>query len=75
MLVTGGIINDNDTNCRRFHVLNAFASLCVSKEKHQGVALTLQLCFEEKHIRIIIAENDNVKERLVQYVSRVWENL
>ena len=70
-LVTGGIVDDNDTNYCTFHVLNTLVSLCISKETHQVVALALQVCFKEKHIRIIIAKNNNVNKRIVQYIFRV----
>ncbi|RPA94777.1 hypothetical protein L873DRAFT_1846363, partial [Choiromyces venosus 120613-1] len=73
--VVGGIIDDSNTNRRTFPVLDALASISVSEPRHQVVALALQLRSQERRIRLTIAENDDVKDSLVPYLTRVWGKL
>ncbi|PUU79366.1 hypothetical protein B9Z19DRAFT_1125367 [Tuber borchii] len=58
-----------------FPVLDSLASVCISEPKHQVISLALQLRSLECKIRLIIAENGEVKESLVAYVRRIWAKL
>ncbi|RPB04056.1 hypothetical protein L873DRAFT_48125 [Choiromyces venosus 120613-1] len=58
-----------------FPVLDALASISVSEPRHQVVALALQLRSQERRIRLTIAENDDVKDSLVPYLTSVWGKL
>ncbi|RPA94770.1 hypothetical protein L873DRAFT_1792691 [Choiromyces venosus 120613-1] len=73
--VVGGIIDDSNTNRRTFPILDALASISVSEPRRQVVALALQLRSQERRIRLTIAENDDVKDSLVPYLTRVWGKL
>ena len=76
--ITDGII-DHDfvggSKQRRFPVLDALASVCISKPKHQVIALALQMRFKERKIRLTIAENGKINESLITYLERIWAKL
>ncbi|KAG0134442.1 hypothetical protein HOY82DRAFT_668468 [Tuber indicum] len=59
-------------NKRTFPVLDALASLCVSKSRGQVVALALQLSQRDKKLRLTIAENDEVDDSIVPYLRSLW---
>ena len=58
-----------------FQLLDALAGICISKRKHEAIALALQLGLQESKIRLIIAQNGDVENSLVKYLTRVWKML
>ncbi|RPA96124.1 hypothetical protein L873DRAFT_1845501 [Choiromyces venosus 120613-1] len=70
-----GISDDHDTNVRTFPVLDAIASISVSQGKSQVVAVALQLNSEKHKINLTIAQNREVREGLVNYLTDIWAKL
>ncbi|RPB04245.1 hypothetical protein L873DRAFT_1460033 [Choiromyces venosus 120613-1] len=70
-----GIRDDHGTNVRTFPVLDALASIFVSQESSQVVAIALQLNSQKQEIRLTIAENQEVRPGQVNHLTKVWEKL
>ena len=73
--IIGGMLEDDEGIKRTFPILDALANICVSKEKHQVVAVAFQLMIEERKIRLMIAENGPVTESIDDYLHRIWKHL
>ena len=58
-----------------FPVLDAIASLSVSKERYQAVAVALQLDSKKHMVRLTIAENCVVKDQLASHLTNIWRKL
>jgi len=70
------IPRDNlSTHRRIFSILDAFASLSVSEKQHQVVAVALQFDPEKQMVRLTIAENHEVEDRLVKDITNIWGKL
>ncbi|RPB04247.1 hypothetical protein L873DRAFT_1460200 [Choiromyces venosus 120613-1] len=70
-----GVTNKRETNIRTFPILDAIASISVSQERSQVVAVAFQLNSKEREIRLTIAENRDVEPRLVNHLDSVWRKL
>ncbi|CUS15716.1 unnamed protein product [Tuber aestivum] len=70
-----GITNSRETSERTFPILDAIASISVSQERSQVVAVGLKLNAKEQEIRLIIAENNDVEPRLVAHIQYLWSLL
>ncbi|RPA91508.1 hypothetical protein L873DRAFT_305902 [Choiromyces venosus 120613-1] len=70
-----GITNKRETSIRTFPILDAIASISVSQERSQIVAVAFQLNSKERGIRLTIAENRDVEPRLVSHLDSVWRKL
>jgi len=70
-----GITNRRETNTPTFPVLDAIASICVFNKKCQVAAVALQLNSKEQQIRLTIAENQEVEDRVEDHLKSVWRNL
>jgi len=73
--IIGRPLDDDEGIKRTFPILDALANICVSKEKHQVVAIAMQLKMEERKIRLTIAENGPVMESINDYLQRIWKLL
>lgn len=65
-----GLTKVSTTSIRTFKVLDALASLSVSRQKSQIVSIGLQL--DKETITLTIAENDPVTPDTIQYVTKTW---
>ncbi|RPB01792.1 hypothetical protein L873DRAFT_1803050 [Choiromyces venosus 120613-1] len=70
-----GVTNKRETSIRAFPILDAIASISVSQERPQVVAVAFQLNSKEREIRLTIAENRDVEPRLVNHLDSVWRKL
>jgi len=70
-----GITSKRDTSIRTFPILDALASLSISAEKSQVVAVSLQLDSKKREIRLIVAENRKVDSHVVGHLNSVWRIL
>lgn len=68
-----GLTTNSATSLRTFKVLDALASLAVSRQKSQVVSIGLQ--FDTNSITLTIAENDPVTAETIEYVSKTWRML
>jgi len=67
---------DSETSIRTIPmILDALASLSVSKTESQVVAISLQVNPGERQIRLIVAENQEADPRVVAHLKSVWEIL
>ncbi|PUU81811.1 hypothetical protein B9Z19DRAFT_1062375 [Tuber borchii] len=73
--ITGGILDYDEGKKRTFPILDALASICVSNPEKQVVALGLQLKLSEGKLCLTIAQNEQVKSGLVNYLQQVWSML
>ncbi|PUU80219.1 hypothetical protein B9Z19DRAFT_1123898 [Tuber borchii] len=69
--VTGGVLDYNEGKERKFPILDALASICVSKPKSQVVAIWLQLKLENSKLCLTIAEKSKVDPGLICYLQEV----
>lgn len=67
-----GFCFHKETNVRTFRVMDALASLCVSRGRYQVVAIAARFDFDQKVIQLIIAENDAVANHTVAYLQTIW---
>ncbi|RPA96125.1 hypothetical protein L873DRAFT_1845502 [Choiromyces venosus 120613-1] len=70
-----GVRYDHDTNIRSFPILDAIASISVSQESSKGVAIALQLNSQKQEIHLTIAENQEVKDSLINHLTNIWAKL
>lgn len=70
-----GIVGNNATNVRTLPILDAIASISVSRESHQVIAVALQLDPQREEIRLTMAENQGVSKTLLDYLTKIWGNL
>jgi len=70
-----GITNKRETTIRTFPILDALASLSVSKADSQVVAISLQVNPGERQIRLMVAENRKVDHSVVPHLKSVWRIL
>jgi len=73
--ITGGILNYDEGKERTFPILDALASICVSDPSRQVVAIALQLQLKDLKLCLTVAENEKVKDGLVNYLHEVWSML
>ena len=73
--ITGGLLNYDEGKERTFPILDALASISVSDPKTQVVAIALQLQLKYSKVCLTVAENEKVKDGLVQYLHEVWSML
>ncbi|PUU79365.1 hypothetical protein B9Z19DRAFT_1125366 [Tuber borchii] len=73
--IIGGIVDSIPGNELTFHALDALASICIADEERQVVAITFQIAHNESRIRLIVAENTDIGERLKLYLTDVWNKL
>ena len=73
--VQGGMLDDHEGNQRTFLILDALASISVSKPIGQVVAIGLQWKQDESKICLTVAENGPVMESLTPYLATVWDLL
>jgi len=73
--VQGGILDDDEGNQRTFPILDALASISVSKPIGQVVAIGLQWKQEACKVCLTIAENGKVEKSLTGYIAHVWDLL
>lgn len=65
-------INGATRNLATLKVLDALASLAVSRQEGQVISISLQLDINANTIILTIAENDTVSLETVQYISKTW---
>ena len=70
-----GITDDHETSIPTFPILDSIASICVSKETSQVVAVALQVNSNKHKINLTIAQNGKVDPKLVAHLESVWEKL
>jgi len=70
-----GITEDRATSIRTFPILDAIASLSVSKGAHEVYAVALQLDSVNEKIRLTIAGNQGVPDYLKAHIASVWGKL
>jgi len=70
-----GIVDNQATNIRTFPILDAIANISVSRERHQVIAVALQLDPRKEEICLTIAENQSVAKTLLAHLRNVWRNL
>lgn len=70
-----GFSDEPQTNLDTCTLLDALASICVSNEVSQVVAIAMQVSSQEQKIKLIIAENDDVSRKQIAYLTSVWEKL
>lgn len=70
-----GTSNRHVTNVRTFRILDALASISVSREKSEAYAVALQLDVEKKEICLTVAGNHSVPEALIKHLDQVWRRL
>lgn len=70
-----GLTSNSATSVRTFKVLDALASLAVSRHEGQVVSIGLQLDIDANTITLTIAENDPVSPETAQYVGTTWDRL
>lgn len=68
-----GLSTNPATSLRTFKVLDALASLSVSRKQSQVVSIGLQL--DSANVTLTIAENDPVSPETVGYVAETWRLL
>lgn len=67
-----GLTSNSITSVRTFKVLDALASLAVSRQEGQVISIGLQLDMDAKTIILTIAENDPVTLETTLYVGTTW---
>lgn len=67
-----GLTTNSATSVRTFKVLDALASLAVSRQASQVISIGLQLDMDAKTITLTIAENDPVTLETTLYVGTTW---
>lgn len=67
-----GLTRNSVTSIRTFKVLDALASLSVSRKDGEVISIGLQLDIEANTITITVSENDAVGVGTTQYVSTIW---
>lgn len=72
-LPINGLTKNSATSLRTFKVLDALASLSVSRPKSQVVSIGLQI--DTNNITLTIAENDPIAVETIQYVGNTWRML
>lgn len=70
-----GFSDEPKTNLQTCFLLDALASICVSKPGSQVVAIALRVSSQEHKINLTIAENDNVSRKLEVHLQSVWRKL
>jgi len=70
-----GIDNDHDSNKKTTCLLDAIASICVSKKKNQVIAIGLHLNPGKSFVNIITAGNQDVPDQLIQHLENIWRKL
>src|SRR5437899_11868946 len=70
-----GIADDHETNVRTFPVMDALASVAVSREKSGAVAVGLQMNLPKNEIRLTISNNTAIKDGLVVHMRSLWGKL
>lgn len=68
-----GLTKNSATSIRTFKVLDALASLSVSRQRCQVVSIGLQLGTDT--VTLTIAENDPVSDETTNYVAETWRLL
>src|SRR5437660_887899 len=64
-----GLRAEPNTNGRTSSILDAIASIAVSKAKSQVVAIAIQLNSETREIRLTVAENRAVEDSLIGHLA------
>jgi len=75
LILRNGIVDDRDTNLRTCTVLDAIASLSVYEDQHQVFAIAMQMDSTNRLIRLTIAENHEVEDKLIGHLTSVWGKL
>lgn len=74
-----GLTTNRLASIRTFKVLDALASLSVSRRDCQVIAVGLQLCFnaapKPNEVTITLADNDGVTPATIAYVEDIWDML
>ncbi|KAG0138502.1 hypothetical protein HOY82DRAFT_630992 [Tuber indicum] len=70
-----GIADNSETHFRTFPILDAIANISVSRDKSEVVAAALQLNSQTQEIRITLAHNQGVEDRLVCHLTNIWRKL
>ena len=70
-----GVSDDLPTNVRTVPVLDALASVSISRPRSQVVAISLQVDPSNEEIHLTIAENSDVTPDLVNHLTHIWELL
>ena len=73
--LTGGIVDDPETNIRILPILDALAHISVSRKEGQVVAISLQFNRLKKEMRLMVAENTTVTPGLVNHLILLWAKL
>ncbi|KAG0129701.1 hypothetical protein HOY82DRAFT_650933 [Tuber indicum] len=73
--LTSGIVDHYGTNVRTLPIMDTLAHLSVSQPYSQVVAIALQLKPGNKEIRLTIAENQDVRDSLVNHLYNIWGKL
>ena len=68
-------VNERDIKIRAFPVLDAIASLSVYEERNQVFAVAMQLDCVNGLIRLTIAGNRSVEDKLVNHLTKLWGKL
>ena len=70
-----GILRGDDHDRRQLTIMDALASIAVCEPRGQVVALSLQLDHESQKIYLRVSENDEVPEKVVDHLTKVWKSL
>lgn len=70
-----GISSDLTTNDRFRRILDALASLCISRTRIQVLAIGFQIDQPNRRLTISIAENCDVDPATVEYLEDIWRML
>jgi len=68
-------VDERGINIRTFPFLDAIASLSVYEERNQVFAVGMQLDCVNRLIRLTIAGNHRVEDKLVNHLTKLWEKL
>ena len=70
-----GILRGDDHDRRQLTVMDALANIAVCEPRGQVVALSLQLDSESQKIHLGVSENDEVPQKVVDHLTKVWKSL
>ncbi|CUS08969.1 unnamed protein product [Tuber aestivum] len=69
------IIYEPKPKIRTFPILDTFASISVSQEKSESIAIALQFHRQEQAVHLTIAGNDAVRGDLAEHLMKIWGKL
>jgi len=73
--LVAGIAEDRETNLRTFPVLDALASITVYEEEHKVYTIALQVNAANCKIRLSMAGNKGVEDKVVNHITNIWAKL